>query len=116
MVRLERIRAIAKEKRVQLKEIAEYIGITPAGMQHILNSNTTSVTTLLRIANYLKVPISVFFDQDIEIQDKSMMGKESAKEDEILSESENDSLSADIEALKYEIDSLKKRVLKLERK
>jgi transcriptional regulator with XRE-family HTH domain len=63
MANLLKIKEIAKEQKVTLKEIARTIGITEAGLQKLVRENSTKVDTLEAIARKLAVPISVFFDE-----------------------------------------------------
>jgi len=57
-----KIRDLAKEKRCTLKELADYLGMTEAGLQHIMRNGSTGTTTLERIAEFFKVSPAVFFD------------------------------------------------------
>ena len=44
-----------------LKELSERLGMTQNGLQHILNTNTTKIDTLEKIAETLNVSIGTFF-------------------------------------------------------
>lgn len=62
MANLLKIRQIAKEKGITLISLCKSIGISEQGLQLILRKNVTSTDTLEKIANYLCVPVAVFFD------------------------------------------------------
>lgn len=63
MANLQIIKAIAKEQKVTIRELAKSIGITEAGLQKLIRENSTKVDTLELISKRLNVPISVFFDE-----------------------------------------------------
>lgn len=58
-----KIRELCAEKRISLKELSEKIDITQNGLQSILNNNTTSIDTLLKVCNYFNVPVGYFFNE-----------------------------------------------------
>lgn len=62
MANLQKIRDIAKARRISLRDLASQIGVTEAGVYRIIKENSTRVDTLEAIAKILQVPISVFFD------------------------------------------------------
>lgn len=64
MANLRIIKDICIKKKITLKELSDHIGITQNGLQRILKTNTTTVETLEKIANYLQVPISTFFPEE----------------------------------------------------
>lgn len=66
MVKLHVLRKLCKEKKIQLKELADAIDISENGLQKMINNNTTKIETLEKIANYLDVPIAYFFDSQID--------------------------------------------------
>jgi len=63
MANLLKIKEIALEKNISLKDIANYVGITQTGLSKIMRENSTKTTTLEKIALKLKVPVSVFFEE-----------------------------------------------------
>lgn len=62
MANLQRIKDIAFERGMLLSDIAEKIGMTPAGMSLILKKNSTTIDTLEEISKVLGVHPGVFFD------------------------------------------------------
>lgn len=66
MANLNLIRTIASEKKIQLKEISEKVGLTPGGLQNIMSQNSTKIETLEKIADVLGVPVTVFFTNENE--------------------------------------------------
>lgn len=62
MANLQKIRDIAKERRISLRDLASQIGVTEAGVYRIIKENSTRVDTLEAIAKSLQVPVAVFFD------------------------------------------------------
>lgn len=58
------IREICKLKGLTLKDLSEKTKISETGIQKILNSDSTKVKTLEKIASALEIPISQFFPDD----------------------------------------------------
>lgn len=63
MVNLLKIRTIAKGKKISMRELATAVGITEAGLYGLMSKNSTKVETLEKIAIYLKIPVSTFFEE-----------------------------------------------------
>lgn len=61
MHNLSIIRDICVANKMTLKELSERLGMTQNGLQHILNTNTTKIDTLEKIAETLNVSIGTFF-------------------------------------------------------
>ena len=57
------IRKLAEQKKVTLKEIAEYTKITPHGLQKMLNNDDFKTSVLLKIAEFFDVPVDTFFNE-----------------------------------------------------
>lgn len=64
MANYQLIRDICKEKGFSLKQLAEAIGITEPGLQKLLRTKSTKISTLESIAQQLEVPINQFFSDD----------------------------------------------------
>jgi len=60
---LLKIKTIAKAKRVRLDELAEAVGLSRGGLLYIMKNNSIKVETLEKIAIYLKIPVSTFFEE-----------------------------------------------------
>lgn len=63
MANFNLIRKFAKENGMTLALLAEKVGITPAGLNLLMNSNSTNTTTIEKIAQVLDVKVGVFFDE-----------------------------------------------------
>lgn len=63
MINLKKIKQIAKERNLSLKELSNEIGITEQGLQNLMSKNTCNLSTLQKIAEALDVSEVVFFDQ-----------------------------------------------------
>jgi len=61
-VNLSKIKDIAEERRVSMAQVAEAAGITPTGLSHLIRVNSTRVDTLEKIADFLGVAITDFFN------------------------------------------------------
>ncbi len=62
MINLKRIKQVAKEKNLSLKELSKRVGITEQGLQNMMSKNTCNLSTLQKIAEVLGVSEAVFFD------------------------------------------------------
>lgn len=62
-INLENIKLFAQRKKVPLPELADKIGMTYVGLSKIIRENTTTLTTLCKIADVLNVPMQLFFVQ-----------------------------------------------------
>jgi transcriptional regulator with XRE-family HTH domain len=61
----QKIRQLAEEKKVTLKQIADYTNITQHGFNKMLNNDDFKTSILMKIATFLKVPVSVFFEERV---------------------------------------------------
>jgi transcriptional regulator with XRE-family HTH domain len=57
-----KLKRIAKDKRMSIKELSEKIGMSETGFHQALNNNTLKVETLEKISDVLEVPIFFLFD------------------------------------------------------
>jgi DNA-binding Xre family transcriptional regulator len=64
MAKLSLIKKIASAKGITIKQLADEIGITEAGLHKLIRDNTTTVRTLEAISAKLNVSPCVFFDSD----------------------------------------------------
>lgn len=62
MANLLKIKELAQEKNIALKDIANEVGITPQALSKLMRLGSTNTDTLERIANKLGVSAAVFFD------------------------------------------------------
>lgn len=65
MANLQKIRAIADEKKITIAQLAAEIGITQQALLKIIRENSTKIETLERISNILKVSPAVFFEDEL---------------------------------------------------
>ena len=63
-VNLSKIKDIAEARRIPMTKVAEAAGITPTGLSHLMRVNSTRVDTLEKIADFLGVPITEFFNDE----------------------------------------------------
>jgi transcriptional regulator with XRE-family HTH domain len=63
MVNLLKIKELAKQKRITIRELAMAANITEQGLQRLIRTNSTTVETIDLIARKLGVPVGVFFDE-----------------------------------------------------
>ena len=62
MANLLRIKELAKEKNIAIKDLAEKVGITPQALSKLMRLGSTNTDTLERIASLLGVSAAVFFE------------------------------------------------------
>lgn len=62
MANLQLIKDIAEQKNIPLTYIATELGITPQALSKLMRNNSTKIDTLEKIAQILKVSVTVFFD------------------------------------------------------
>jgi len=65
MAYLHKIKVLIKEKKFGFSEFAKTIGMTDAGLRKIIDTNSTSINTLEKIASILDVPVSYFFEEGV---------------------------------------------------
>lgn len=66
MINLKKIKQVAKERKISLKELSAQIGITEQGLQNLMNKNSCNLSTLQNIAEALGVSEAIFFDQPVQ--------------------------------------------------
>lgn len=62
MANLLKIKELAKEKNIAIKDLAEKVGITPQALSKLMRLGSTNTDTLERIASLLGVSAAVFFE------------------------------------------------------
>lgn len=65
MINLMKIKQVAREKKISLKELSKQVGITEQGLQNMMKKNTCNLSTLQKIAEALGVSESIFFDSPV---------------------------------------------------
>ncbi len=85
MPNLKRIRDLLSEKKLRIKDLSEYLGITEQAVHDMINRNSTKVETLEKTAKFFGIPINYFFEEDQKIIEAQEAGTAYIK---ILSEKE----------------------------
>lgn len=97
----ERIREVAAQKKISLRQIAKDIRMTPSGFHRSLESGTLKVSTVCRISDVLDVEPYVFFvDFDVFFRKNKL-----AKRDHLM-----EHMQDHINSLHKEIDELKEQI------
>ena len=60
-INLKVIEYFCRKRKISTAELASRLGITYVGLRKIIRENTTTVSTLIRIAEELGVPMQFFF-------------------------------------------------------
>lgn len=64
MANFKIIRELCKSKKIELKELAEKVGISKTALYELIDRGSTKTEILEKIANVLDVDISIFFKSD----------------------------------------------------
>lgn len=59
----EKVREIIEAKKMPIKDLAEAMGIFPNSLSRMLSSDDLKVSTVVKIASILDVPVSTFFEE-----------------------------------------------------
>jgi len=102
-----KIKNLAKSKKIPLSELYEKIEMTGQGFNIALKNNTLKIETLLKICEVLEVDISYFFETS-EVENNSFKRNDNnRKEANFLSKNPNIELLQKIKDLENEITLLK---------
>lgn len=99
---MSNIKVIASRKQMSLTDLAAKLGMTYVGLSKLIRENSTTVTTLEKIAEALNVPIHFFFMSEEEMNGYKDFSLD--KYQELLRENA---------ALKKEINDLKDKIIRL---
>lgn len=69
MAQLQHIKSIAQARQITIEQLAEKVGVKSQAIHLMVRTGSTRVETLERIAEVLKVPCKVFFDEKFKIED-----------------------------------------------
>ena len=69
MAQLQHIKSIAQARRISIEQLAEKVGIKSQAIHLMVRTGSTRIETLEKIAEVLKVPCKIFFDDDFKIED-----------------------------------------------
>lgn len=101
-VNLGNIKYFAQKRKMTLSDVAEKVGVTYVGLAKIIRENTTTLSTLVKIATVLNVPVQIFFSSDAEVD--AMEGYSYEKFTALLKENAE---------LKKELNDLKDKFIRL---
>jgi transcriptional regulator with XRE-family HTH domain len=59
----DRVKELIESKNLSIKEVAEAIGILPTNLSRMLGGDDLKVSTVIKIASILDVPVSTFFEE-----------------------------------------------------
>ena len=85
----EKIKGAIKNRGADATEVADYAGISVASLYRIYNKNSCEVKYLTKIAEFLKLPIMYFLDENAENvvnEDQEVYLKTNKKDNTELSE------------------------------
>lgn len=85
----EKIKSAIKNQGADAAKVADYAGISVASLYRIYNKNSCEVKYLTKIAEYLKLPVMYFLDENAENvvnEDQEVYLKTSKKDNAELSE------------------------------
>lgn len=69
MAQLQHIKTIAQARQITIEQLAEQVGIKSQAIHLMVRTGSTRVETLEKIAEALKVPCKIFFDDSFNIED-----------------------------------------------
>lgn len=69
MAQLQHIKSIAQARQISIEQLAEQVGIKSQAIHLMVRTGSTRIETLEKIAEVLKVPCKIFFDEDFKIED-----------------------------------------------
>ena len=69
MAQLQHIKSIAQARHISIEQLAEQVGIKSQAIHLMVRTGSTRIETLEKIADVLKVPCKIFFDDDFKIED-----------------------------------------------
>ena len=69
MAQLQHIKSIAQARHISIEQLAEQVGIKSQAIHLMVRTGSTRIETLEKIADVLKVPCKIFFDDEFKIED-----------------------------------------------
>ncbi|MGB4655415.1 MAG: helix-turn-helix transcriptional regulator [Bacteroidales bacterium] len=75
MINLNKIRHIAKDKKITMRKLASESGVSEPGLYQIMRNNSTTLDTLAKISEVLDVDIRVFFETEEETEQRKAGNK-----------------------------------------
>jgi DNA-binding Xre family transcriptional regulator len=90
MFKGQRIIDLLIDRRKKKKDLYEYLGITPVGLDSIIKGSNVRAGNLEKIADFFKVPIDFFFDRDVyNLPEEQAIEGEENKHEEMSVSQEN---------------------------
>lgn len=74
MPNLHKIKDIAEMQGISIRALAEAIGVKENQIHVMVRTNSTKIETLEKIANILRVPIAVFFNEHVDEKMQTQIG------------------------------------------
>lgn len=74
MPNLQKIKDIAEAQGMSIRALAEAVGLKENQIHVMVRTNSTKIETLEKIANALHVPITVFFNEQVEDKSQTLVG------------------------------------------
>lgn len=68
IIRLENVKMFSRKRNMTLSALADKIGMTYVGLSKLIRENTTTITTIQKIANCLDIPVQALFMSEDELE------------------------------------------------
>jgi transcriptional regulator with XRE-family HTH domain len=106
-----KIKFLADEKKITLKQICANVEITEQGLQRMFLNNSMKIETMEKIAKVLQVPVSYFFEDD----NKEVSKKINAGDNNVISignknNNNTNTETKDLAVCRKEVEGLKKEI------
>ncbi len=72
----KKVRMLLKEQRKTIIDLSRHVGMTDAGIRKMFERDTCNISTLMKIADYLGVPVNHFLPENSTISKESLKDKE----------------------------------------
>jgi transcriptional regulator with XRE-family HTH domain len=59
----DKVKELIESKKLSIKEVAEAMDLQPSSLSRMLGGDDLKVSTVIKIASILDVPVSVFFEE-----------------------------------------------------
>ena len=102
---------LLEEKKFSYSDLASYLGITEATLDHALDTETLEVRTLELISKALRIPLYSFFRDPVKME-KQLNANETAYYDAKIWEDTNFQFRSENEKLRQELQDCKKEIEK----
>ncbi len=72
----KKVRVLLKEQHKTIIDLSRHVGMTDAGIRKMFERDTCNISTLIKIADYLGVPVNHFLPENSTISRESLKDKE----------------------------------------